>query len=178
MNQLFEIERGLVDASSDERFRERQQKSAPVVQALFAWRDGLLGREDLGRSLLSKALRYLSRQEKRLSYFLQDGRVPIHNNETELLARHVAVGRKNWLFLGSDQAADAASVWLSLVLSARMHELDVEDYLGDLFRVLPVWPKRRILELAPHRWKVTRPKLNPLEMCVELGAITVPPAED
>lgn len=174
ISQIFDIERELVNAPPEERLRVRQEKSAPLVTELFRWRDTLLAREDLGRSLLSKALRYLRHQEKRLSYFLQDGRVPIHNNETELLARHVAVGRKNWLFLGSDLAAEAASVWLSLVLSARMHELDVEAYLRDLFRVLPVWPKRRILELAPHRWKLTRPRLHPLEMCAELGAITVP----
>lgn len=86
----------------------------------------------------------------------------------------MAVGRENWLFLGCDLAAEAASVWLSLVLSARMHELDVAEYLRDLFRVLPVWPKRRILELAAYRWKLTRPKLHPLKMCAEVGAIIVP----
>lgn len=177
VNELFEIERGLIAATPEERRRVRQQRSAPVVSELFGWRDRMLARENLGRSLLAKALRYLCHQEQRLSYFLEDGRVPIHNNETELLARHVAVGRKNWLFLGSDEAAEAASVWLSLVLSARMHELDVEDYLRDLFRVLPAWPKRRILELAPHRWRETARRLSPEELREELGPITVPTRE-
>jgi hypothetical protein len=85
-------------------------------------------------------------------------------------------GEKGWLFFGSEKGAEAGSVWLSLVLSARMHNLDVEDYLRDLFRVLPAWPKSRVLELAPHRWLATRAKLDPLEMSRELGPITIPPA--
>ena len=126
--------------------------------------------------MLAGALRYMRNQQHRLRYFLEDGQVPIHNNLAELQARHLAVGRKNWLFFGSQDAADAGCVWLSLVLSARMHNLDVERYLRDLFRVLPLWPAHRILELAPHKWKTTRPRLDPLEMSRELGRITIPPA--
>src|SRR5262249_50205672 len=111
----------------------------------------------------------------RLTYFLRDGRIPIHNNLAEIQARHVAVGRKNWLFFGSEDGAHAASTWLSIVLSARMHGIDVEDYLRDLFRVLPGWPQQRLLELAPHLWKATRPRLDPVDMCSELGSVTVPP---
>ncbi|MEL7369173.1 MAG: transposase domain-containing protein, partial [Myxococcota bacterium] len=99
----------------------------------------------------------------------------IHNNNTELQARHIAVGRKNWLFFGSKTGADASAVWLSLVLSARMHGLHVENYLRDLFRLLPLWPKHRILELAPHRWQQMRPRLDPDEMSQELGHVTIPP---
>jgi hypothetical protein len=82
------------------------------------------------------------------------------------------------LFFGSERGADAAATWLSLVLSARMHGLDVEEYLRDLFRVLPSWPQKRIIELAPHRWKATRARLDPLEMFRELGHITIPRAVD
>jgi transposase len=175
INDLFAIEREILDAVPEERLTERKRRSAPIVKALFEWRDDLLARGNLGRSLLAKALRYLRNQEERLKYFLSDGRVPIHNNMAELQARHIAVGRKGWMFFGSENGAEAGSVWLSLVLSARMHRLDVEDYLRDLFRVLPAWPKSRLLELAPHRWSETRARLDPLEMCTELGRITIPP---
>ena len=177
INDLFAVERTLLDCTDEHRLAERKRRSAPIVADLFAWRDDLLARGNLGRSLLSKALRYLRNQADRLSYFLTDGRIPIHNNLAELQARHIAVGRKNWLFLGSEPAAHAGAVWLSLILSARMHDLGVEDYLRDLFRVLPAWPKRRLLELAPHNWKRTSEQLNPLEMCRELGPITIPPLE-
>ena len=76
---------------------------------------------------------------------------------------------------GSEAGADAGSTWLSLVLTARMHGLHVEEYLRDLFRVLPAWPQSRILELAPHCWPGTRVKLNPLELLQELGPVTIPP---
>jgi transposase len=174
INDLFAIERTLLDCSPEHRLAERKKRSAPIVADLFAWRDDLLARGNLGRSLLAKALRYLRNQAERLSYFLIDGRIPIHNNLAELQARHLAVGRKNWLFFGSEKAANAGSVWLSLILSARMHDLGVEDYLRDLFRVLPDWPKRRLLELAPHNWIRTSKRLDPLQMCRELGPITIP----
>jgi len=175
INDLFAIERTLLECSAEHRLAERRRRSAPIVADLFAWRDDLLARGNLGRSLLAKALRYLRNQAERLNYFLTDGRIPIHNNLAELQARHLAVGRKNWLFFGSEQAANAGSVWLSLILSARMHDLGVEDYLRDLFRVLPAWPKSRLLELAPHNWKRTIGRLDPLQTCRELGPITIPP---
>ena len=178
INELFAIEREILDASPEQRLAVRAERSAPVIDQLFAWRDDLLAHGNLGRSMLAGALRYMRNQQHRLRYFLEDGQVPIHNNLAELQARHLAVGRKNWLFFGSQDAADAGCVWLSLVLSARMHNLDVERYLRDLFRVLPLWPAHRILELAPHQWKTTRPRLDTLEMSRELGRITIPPATD
>ncbi len=174
INQIFRIEAELVDAPPELRLARRKADSAPIVKQLFEWRDDLLATGNLGRSPLAKALRYLRNQASRLSYFLEDGRMPIHNNRTELQARHLAVGRKNWLFFGSEEGAEAGAIWLSLVLSARMHGLDVEQYLRDLFRVLPLWPTDRLIELAPHRWSQTSRKLDPLEMCVELGKLTIP----
>jgi transposase len=178
INEIFEIECALIEATPERRRAERLRRSAPIINKLFAWRDDLLARGNLGRSLLAKALRYLRNQAERLTYFLSDGRIPIHNNLTELQARHLAVGRKNWLFFGSEAGAEAASIWLSLVLSARMHNLDVEEYLRDLFRVLPAWPKPRVLELAPHQWQSTRSRIDPLELYREFGPLTVPPKVD
>ena len=175
INQLFAIEREVLHTEAEHRLPVRIERSAPIIDELFRWRDDLLAHGNLGRSMLAKALRYLKNQAQRLTYFLKDGRVPIHNNLTELQARHLAIGRNNWLFFGSLAGAEASCVWLSLVLSARMHRLDVERYLRDLFRVLPLWPKTRILELAPHRWKETRARLDPLEMSRELGNLTIPP---
>lgn len=99
----------------------------------------------------------------------------IHNNLTELQIRHFVVGRKNRLFNGSGRGAEVGCTWLSLVLHARMHGLQVESYLKDLFRLLPIWPKSRLLELAPHAWAKTRASLEPAELAPEYGPITIPP---
>lgn len=71
-----------MNAAPQERLRVGKEKPAPLVTELFRWRDTLLDRENLGRSLFSKALQYLFHQEERLSCFLEDGRAPIHNNGT------------------------------------------------------------------------------------------------
>lgn len=174
-NALFAVERELVDAAPELRLEERARRSAPLVRRLFEWRDQLLATASLGRSLLRRALGYLRNQEERLAYFLADGRVPIHNNRAELMLRHFVLGRKNWLFFGSEPAAHAASTWLSLVLTARMFDLPVEPYLRDLFRVLPSWPQDRLLELAPMHWRTTRLRLEEQQLADELGPLTVPP---
>jgi hypothetical protein len=92
-----------------------------------------------------------------------------HALGVELQIRHFAVGRKNWLFYGSENAAAAGSTWLTLVLSARMHGLHVETYFRELFRVLPSWPQTRLLELAP------RSRIDPVQIAAEYGPLQIPP---
>jgi transposase len=85
------------------------------------------------------------------------------------------VGRKAWLFVGSDGHAQSAANLLSLVASARLHGLDPEAYLRDLFRVLAHWPRQRYLELAPRYWAITRARLDSQQLAAEFGPLTVPP---
>ena len=93
-----------------------------------------------------------------------------------LRLRRIAVGRKAWLFVGSDDHAQAAGNLLTLIASARLHRLDPEAYLRDLFRVLPQWPRDRYLELAPRDWLATRARLDPGQLELEIGWLTIPPA--
>ena len=88
--------------------------------------------------------------------------------------RKVACGRKAWLFVGSDDHGQAAGNLLTLIASARLHKLDPELYLRDVFRVLPHWPRERYLELAPRYWSATRARLDPNELEQELGPLKVP----
>ena len=88
-----------------------------------------------------------------------------------------AVGRKAWLFVGSDDHAQAAANLFSLMASCKLHRLDPEAYLRDLFRVLAHWPKDRHLELAPKYWAATRARLDPAELAAPFGRLTVPPPE-
>ncbi len=84
--------------------------------------------------------------------FLDDGRVPMDNNAVERAIRPVVVGRKNWLFAGSDQGGETAAVFFSLIESAKHHGLNVFEYLADVIRRLPSWPRKRLGELLPDRW--------------------------
>lgn len=179
INDLFEIERAHAADGADERLAARKERSSPVVEQLFTWCRGLVDDSSVApRSLLAKAVRYALNQEPRLRRFLENGRVPIHNNLVELQNRHFAVGRKNWMFYGSEQGAEVGSTWLTLVLSARMHGLHVETYLRELFRVLPSWPNSRVLELAPHAWAATRERLDPQQLAADYGPLVIPPRID
>jgi hypothetical protein len=87
----------------------------------------------------------------------------------------IATGRKAWLFVGSDDHAESAGHHFSLIASCKLHDLDPETYLRDLYRVLAPWPTDRYLELAPKYWAATRARLDPAELANEIGPLTVPP---
>jgi transposase len=105
---------------------------------------------------------------------LDDGRLVLENNRSERELRRIAVGRKGWLFIGSDEHGESAGHIFSLIASARLHRLDPEGYLRDLLRVLAHWPRDRYLELAPKYWAQTRARLDPSELAPEIGPLTVP----
>jgi len=99
------------------------------------------------------------------------------NNDSERALRHIATGRKNWLFFGSDDHASAAANLFSLIASCKLHGLDAETYLAEMIRVMPHWPRERYLELAPKYWTATRARLDPAELAREVGELTVPAIE-
>jgi transposase len=99
---------------------------------------------------------YARNQREGLTRFLEDGRLPIHNNWSELELRRQAVGRKNWLFVGSDDAGAVNATFTSLLASARLCDVEPWAYLRDIFCLLPAWPEHRLLELPPVEWKNTR----------------------
>ncbi len=105
--------------------------------------------------VLSAAVGYAMNQRGALSRFLDDERLPLHNNGSELQLRRQAIGRKNWLFLGSDQGAEANTTFVSLLASCQMHGIEPWSYLRDLFCLLPGWKRHRVLELSPLHWNET-----------------------
>ena len=146
------------------------------TDAFFAWAELEYERVRDQRGLLRTALGYAVRQRGPLSEFYADGRLKLDNNASERELRRIAVGRKNWLFVGSDDHAQAAGNLLTLIASARLHGLDPEAYLRDVIRVLPHWPRERLLELCPRDWLATRARLDVAELDRELGPITIPPS--
>jgi transposase len=151
---LFQIERGLAQAPPEERLSVRQEKSKPLVDALFAWCDEQADRV-LDETPIAHAIGYGRNQRDALRRFLDDGRLPMHNNVSERQLRREAVGRKNWVFLGSDFGGEANSSFVTLLASCQLHEIEPWAYLRDLFCLLPGWPVHRVLELAPAYWSKT-----------------------
>lgn len=151
---LFKIERAISGAPRKQRLAERREKSAPIVDAFFSWCDELED-EVVDQTPLAQAVGYARNQRKALSRFLDDPRLPLHNNMSELQLRRQVLGRRNWLFLGTDEAAVANTTFVSLLASCAMHGIEPWRYLRDLFCLLPSWPHRRALELAPAFWKKT-----------------------
>ena len=94
-------------------------------------------------------------QRVALARFLDDGRLPMTNNISERHLRREAIGRKNWLFVGSDDGARTNTIFVSLLASCQLHGIEPRAYLRDLFCLLPSWPKKRALELAPAYWRET-----------------------
>jgi transposase len=154
IQQLFKLERDWAKASPPEKLQLRQQFSKPLVEAFFAWCDDE-ALKVLDETPISKAIGYARNQREALKRFLTDGRLPIHNNISENALRRQALGRKNWLFLGSDEGGEVNATLVSLLASCEMHQLEPLGYLRDLLCLLPGWPVNKVLDLSPARWLQT-----------------------
>lgn len=174
LGRVFALERRWKKCPPDERKALRQAHVRPHLESFFAWAEVEFARVKDQRGLLRSALGYCVRHQLALMRFLDDGRLEATNNSSERELRRIATGRHAWLFVGSDDHAQAAGHLFSLVASARLHKLDPEHYLRDLLRVLPHWPRERYLQLAPKYWLATRSRLDPSELAVDLGPLTVP----
>jgi len=175
ISRIFELDRSWKDRPPTEIKALRAQYLRPHVEAFFAFVEAEYERVRDQRGLLRTALGYAHRQREALTHFFEDGRLQLTNNSSERALRRVATGRKAWLFVGSDDHAQAAGNLLTLIASARLHKLDPEAYLRDLFRVLPQWPRDRYIELAPKYWLATRARLDAAQLAVEVGWLTIPP---
>jgi transposase len=154
IQELFMIERLLAGASPKDRLKARTSLSLKVIEKFFAWCDEHAV-SVIDETPICAAIRYARNQRLALQRFLEDDRLPIHNNISELQLRRQAVGRKNWLFLGSEEAGDVNATFVSLLASCQLHGLEPLAYLRDLFCLIPTWPAHRVLELAPAHWKKT-----------------------
>lgn len=149
---LYEVEREVRDLEPDLRRRIRQEKSAPVIDALHTW---MLGQRQLvpEGSAIAKALDYSLKRWTALSRYLDDGAVPIDNNWVENQIRPWAIGRSNWLFAGSLRSGKRAAALMSLIQSARLNGHDPYAYLKDVLARLPTQKMSQIDELLPHKWQ-------------------------
>jgi transposase len=157
-----------------ERAAFRRTHLGPLLDEFFTWARAVRDTTS-GRNLATKALGYAVNQEAELRRVLDDADLPLDNTRSERALRKIVVGRKNWMFYGSDTHAEAAAALFSLVASCRLHGLDPFRYLDEVMRVLPYWPDERYLELAPKHWAATRARLNPVELNAPLCDFQIPP---
>lgn len=153
----------------------RELHLRPHTDAFFAFVTAEYEHVKDRRGMLRSALGYAVRQQGALTRFFDDGRLKLTNNDSERELRRIATGRNAWLFVGSDDHAQAAANLLTLIASARLHRIDPEAYLRDLFAVLPQWPRDRYLELAPKFWRATHARLDAAQLDQEIAWFTIPP---
>jgi len=137
-----------------QRTAERRRLAAPVLDAFRTWLD-VEALVVLPKSPIGQAIGYARNQWTALTRFLEDGRLRLDNNGAELQLRREAVGRKNWLFVGSDEGAAWNAIVVSLIASCELHGIEPWSYLRDVLILVPDWPRDRLLELSPKYWKQT-----------------------
>lgn len=155
IGKLYDIEREIRGQPPDERQRHRHARSCPLVEALKSWADATMPQLS-GRSNLAGAFRYMLTRWDALTRVLKDGRIALDNNPAERALRGVAIGRKNYLFAGSDRGAERAAALYSLIESAKLNGLDPEAYLRDVLTRIADHPASKLADLLPWNWKGTQ----------------------
>ena len=155
IDALFDIERAINGLSAEERRRVRQEQSAPLVAALEAWLREL--RPGLSRSsAVAKPVDYMLKRWERFVGFLEDGRICLTNNAAERALRGFALGRKSWLFAGSDRGADRAAAMATLIMTAKLNDVDPLAWLADVLARIANHPLNKLDELLPWNWAAAK----------------------
>ena len=149
---LYAIENEIRGRAPDERRQVRQARSRPLLDAMHGWLEASLAKLSK-KSDTSAAIRYALARWDALVRFCDDGRIEIDNNSAERALRCVAIGRKNYLFAGSDRGGERAATFYSLIGTAKLNGLDPEAYLRELLTRIADHPVNRIAELLP--WNIT-----------------------
>jgi hypothetical protein len=155
---LFDIERAINGHSADERRTVRQEHSAPLVADLERWLREQRPKLSRGNDL-AKAMDYMLKRWPAFTRFLDDGRICLSNNAAERALRGIALGRKSWLFAGSDRGGQRAAAMYSLIVTAKMNNVDPQSWLADVLARIAEHPAHRIDELLPWNWQ---PRSTPL----------------
>ena len=149
---LFDIERTINGLSAEERLRVRRERSAPHLSTLEAWLRDERGR--LSRSAsVAEPIDYMLKRWGRFAQFIDDGRICLTNNAAERALRGFALGRKSWLFAGSDRGADRAAAMTTLIMTAKLNDVDPLAWLADVLARIADMPQQKLAELLPWNWQ-------------------------
>jgi len=161
IDALFEIERDLNGQDSAARLKARKARSAPLVEDLERWLR--TEREQLSKhAKVAKAIDYLLSPDHwpGFTHFLSDGRVCLSNNCAERSLRGVALGRKSWLFAGSERGGQRAAFMYSMIGTAKLNSIDPQAWLADVIARISDLPVSRLPELLPWNWKLPAPQVK------------------
>jgi transposase len=129
-----------------QRHTMRQNQSLPLLQALHSW---LISIRKVGNTAIAKAINYTLKRWPALTRYIESGAFPIDNNPIENAIRPIAIGKKNWLFVGSERAGKRAAAIQSLLATAKANGIEPYAWLVDTLNKLPTWPNSKINELLP-----------------------------
>lgn len=155
IDALFEIERTINGLSADERRRVRQAESVPILADLREWLQTERSRLSRSASVI-KPIDYLLRRWDRFAGFVEDGRMCLTNNAAERALRGFALGRKAWLFAGSERGAARAAAMTILIATAKLNDVDPLAWLADVLARIAGTPQSRLPDLLPWNWKPER----------------------
>ena len=152
IDALFAIERSINGKSPEERIAVRRTSSRPLVDALETYMREQVTKLSRGHDL-AKAIHYMLKRWPAFTLFLDDGRVCLSNNAAERGLRGIALGRKSWLFCGSDRGGERAAAMYSLIVTAKMNGIDPQAWLADVLARIAAHPAQRLDELLPWNWR-------------------------
>jgi transposase len=159
IDALFEIERSINGKSAKERLAVRRTSSRPLVDDLRVYMREQAAGLSRGHDLV-KAINYMLKRWPAFTLFLEDGRVCLSNNAAERGLRGIALGRKSWLFCGSDRGGQRAAAMYSLIFTAKMNGIDPQAWLADVLARIAAHPAHRLDELLPWNWAKQDPTIS------------------
>ena len=159
IGQLYAIEERINGKPPDQRLRIRQAEALPLLDDFKVWLETTRSRLP-GRSDVASAIRYALSRWAALLRYVEGGTIAIDNNPVERAMRPVALGRKNWLFAGSDAGGERAAAIYSLIGTAKLNGLDPEAYLRHVISCIADHPVNRVNELLP--WNISIPSHSPV----------------
>lgn len=150
--RLYKIESNVKRDDVEEKFKMRQKESARVLSKIEGWLKENLG-QHLPQSPMRKAIEYTLGIWEALNVYVSDGRLPIDNNLAENEIRPIALGRKNWLFVGSESGGETAAILMTFCATCRKLKINTWEYLKDVLQRINTHPMSKLDDLLPDRWQ-------------------------
>ena len=154
LDALFDVERAINGKSPAERLAVRQELSVPLMAELHAWLTEQVGKLSRGHDL-TKACFYMLKRWDAFTRFLDDGRICLTNNAAERALRCIPLGRKAWLFCGSDRGGQRAAVIYTLIQTAKLNHVDPQAWLADVLARIADHPATKLDQLLPWNWALS-----------------------
>jgi transposase len=152
IDEIFELERSINGLSAEQRRDARQGEIKPLVDNLHLWMKDQRSRVS-SKTPLGKALHYMLVRWDAFARFLEDGRICLTNNAAERALRDIAIGRKAWLFAGSERGGERAAMIYTLIMTAKLNDVDPQAWLADVLARIAEHPAHQLDELLPWNWR-------------------------